>query len=237
MTTLPAVAISRLSVSGVVADGGDPLSRQLLKHLGWIETGSGHEPWYHTALDMSRAWQNAEATKAAVLLTAAGYPVQLDPSLGTPPDQPAFVPSPAPEEADPALGVLSLIDRLKGTDSPQDAAEIAATAFTPDTGVLARLQELVEAGAEWVRDHGPEDTDDLHDVLDDASAVLYDLTLGLATVPEDFRTLPTDHSPMPARATAARLTSPAMPTTHTHDVPSTATRTATAPDEPRRRAR
>ncbi|MDH6111321.1 hypothetical protein P3T36_003345 [Kitasatospora sp. MAP12-15] len=213
MPALPPVTISRAPHTGVIAEGGDRLSRQLLDHLHWIEIGAVREHWHRLMFDVSVAWQNAEATKAAVLLTAAGYPVHLDPSLGTPPDQPAFVPSPAPEEADPALGVLSLIGRLQGTSSAQGAGEIAAAMFAEDSGVLARVQELVEAGAEWVRDNAPEDSDELHDLLDEASEVLYDLTVRLADVPESIRTLPTDHPLSYTRASAARLTSSSLPGT------------------------
>ncbi|MGK4581656.1 hypothetical protein [Kitasatospora sp. HPMI-4] len=124
------------------------------------------------------------------------------------------LPVPATESVagtDPAAGVLALIDRLKGTESVQEAGPLIAAVFTADTGVLARVQEFAEAGAEWVRDNAPDSGLELHDWLDEASADLHQLAETLADVPAYFTTLTVEHQPACDRANAARSTSTPRP--------------------------
>jgi hypothetical protein len=76
------IRISRGQGGEVDTDGGlDAFAVDVLRHAGFLfkPTLRGH--WIRLPFDMGRDWENEQATWAAGMLTAARYPVHLDPDL------------------------------------------------------------------------------------------------------------------------------------------------------------
>lgn len=71
----------QVEVEGVV----DPLARDVLSRAGFLFEPSLRGPWVRLPFDMGRDWENEHATWAAEMLSAARYPVRLDPGLRTTP--------------------------------------------------------------------------------------------------------------------------------------------------------
>jgi hypothetical protein len=66
-----------VEVAGVL----DSFAAEILRRAGFLfePTLRGH--WIRLPFDLGRDWENAHATWAASMLTAAHYPVRLDPDL------------------------------------------------------------------------------------------------------------------------------------------------------------
>ncbi|MEU6964268.1 hypothetical protein [Streptomyces chrestomyceticus] len=67
----------QVEVEGVI----DPLARDVLRRAGFLFEPSLRGPWVRLPFDMGRDWENEHATWAAEMLSAARYPVRLDPDL------------------------------------------------------------------------------------------------------------------------------------------------------------
>lgn len=59
----------------------DPLAAGILRHAGFLFEPALRGHWIRLPFDMGRDWENQRATWAAEMLTAARYPVDLDPGL------------------------------------------------------------------------------------------------------------------------------------------------------------
>ncbi|MFI1953169.1 hypothetical protein ACH437_15180 [Streptomyces xinghaiensis] len=84
---VPAIHIARRPTSGVTAEGGDAFAATLLERAGFIPQSSIRQSWYRLHYDMGEDYENEKATSAYEMLTAAGYPVAIDPSLRLPEDR------------------------------------------------------------------------------------------------------------------------------------------------------
>ncbi|MGW7008979.1 hypothetical protein ACWGCW_41055 [Streptomyces sp. NPDC054933] len=73
----------------------DSLAADVLRRAGFrFETALGGY-WIRLPFDLGRDWENEHATWAAQMLTAARYPVELDPDLPTDTAEQAAPPTPA----------------------------------------------------------------------------------------------------------------------------------------------
>jgi methyl-accepting chemotaxis protein len=235
--TAPLVTISRAPHSGTIAEGGDELAFQLLKLAGFIRQTSPLSFWYRLPYDMGEAYENEHATRAATMLMAVGYRVALDPELGAPPTEPALVAT-QPAIPDPGPHLLALADGLAATPAPAQAAQFLDLALDYDTGALVRVQEVIQAGAEWARESEPEDGDSrhdaLHDALDQASAALFTMVQELRSIPDDVRALARPMVSAAERARAALSQSPARTAQQTRQVAADPTADYGSPHTPRR---
>jgi hypothetical protein len=59
----------------------DSLARDVLSRAGFLFQPSLRGHWIRLPFDMGRDWENEHATWAAEMLSAARYPVSLDPDL------------------------------------------------------------------------------------------------------------------------------------------------------------
>ncbi|MFE5934221.1 hypothetical protein ACFQ69_02485 [Streptomyces sp. NPDC056470] len=77
------IGITRGRGGEVEVDSGpiDSFAAAVLRRAGFLFEPSLREPWIRLPFDMGKAWENAHATWAADMLTAARYRVELDPSL------------------------------------------------------------------------------------------------------------------------------------------------------------
>ncbi|OKI09415.1 hypothetical protein A6A06_01530 [Streptomyces sp. CB02923] len=77
-----AISITRGQGGQVEAEGAlDPLARDVLSRAGFLFEPSLRGPWVRLPFDMGRGWENEHASWAAEMLSAARYPVRLDPDL------------------------------------------------------------------------------------------------------------------------------------------------------------
>lgn len=86
----------QVEVEGVV----DHLARDVLRRAGFLFEPSLDGQWIRLPFDMGRDWENQHATWAGQMLSAARYPVRLDPDLR--PDAPTTA-APAGPASPPAL--------------------------------------------------------------------------------------------------------------------------------------
>ncbi|KOG67275.1 MULTISPECIES: hypothetical protein [Streptomyces] len=76
------ISITRGQGDQVEVEGAiDPLAQNALSRAGFLFEPSLHGQWVRLPFDMGRNWENAHATWAAEMLSAARYPVRLDPTL------------------------------------------------------------------------------------------------------------------------------------------------------------
>lgn len=74
----------------------DSFAAEILRRAGFLFEPTLRGTWIRLPFDLGHAWENEHASWAAAMLTAARYPVRLDPSLtDTPPDR-TVPPPPAP---------------------------------------------------------------------------------------------------------------------------------------------
>jgi gas vesicle protein len=156
---------------------------------------------------MDRDEQAAIASHAAQMLIAAKYTVRVDPALGT------SLPAPG---TDAHVGqslddrLLELTDRIRGARSGADLSEAAGLLLHPESGVLERVREALEAVGEQITD-----LDDEAYQLADRFAIASEFVtaaegelLGVGRELAQIRT-PQPYRAQPAAHKAATATSPA----------------------------
>ena len=76
------VSITRGRGGQVEAEGiADPFAHSILRQAGFLSEPTLYGSWIRLPFDMGRNWENDHATWAAEMLSAARYPVRLDPDL------------------------------------------------------------------------------------------------------------------------------------------------------------
>ncbi|MGW2542012.1 hypothetical protein ACWC5I_14365 [Kitasatospora sp. NPDC001574] len=165
---------------------------------------------------LSQDQQNHAAARAANLLHASGYTVDLDPALGTPPPTTAFVPTPVP---DPAAALAEMTHRLAtGDNGYEGTAHLAQAVLGPD-GALAQLATFTEATAAWSARLGHRPGDDLSDLLADSAATLTEITARLSGTATRITAMGSSwepHRPGPRQAAATASTHTAAGATAPH---------------------
>ncbi|AQU70180.1 hypothetical protein [Streptomyces niveus] len=73
----------------------DPLAASLLRRAGFLTFPTLSGQWVRLPFDMGVEWENEHASWAADMLTAARYPLTLDPTLRTSPQAAAHETRPA----------------------------------------------------------------------------------------------------------------------------------------------
>ncbi|MCX4751263.1 hypothetical protein OG455_38165 [Kitasatospora sp. NBC_01287] len=150
----PVITIS-IEPSGSVAAKGasDDLSATLLRHAGFRQIEDWHGRRHRLPTTTAPTDRASIATHAAEMLRAARYNVDLDPALDT-----AQVTTPTDPLGRKVAGrqVLELTDRIRGAATAAEAAAALDQLLDPDDGVLARVQEALEAASEQITDLDPE---------------------------------------------------------------------------------
>ncbi|QDY78188.1 hypothetical protein [Streptomyces qinzhouensis] len=145
------------------------LAVEMLRHAGFIDDHSPLTQQYRLHWDMGRAYENRQATRAAKMLTAAGFRVELDPSL----DADRFT-----TPSDPAglrvygQQILRLTDQLGAARSPVEAADLAEHVLDPHDGVLVRLSQFFETAVEVVKDVGADEGWEVADAFEAAAETI-----------------------------------------------------------------
>ncbi|MFD7734210.1 hypothetical protein ACFV6F_27990 [Kitasatospora phosalacinea] len=149
----PPIAIGLEPSGAVVAKGAsDDLATALLKHAGFAEKGDWYGRRYRLPTTTAPADRAAVATHAAEMLRAARYDVDLDPRLDT-----ALPGGPAGRHqlsADEQL--LQVTDQIRGAASFGELAEALDQVLDPDSGILDRVHDMLEAASEQATDLDPE---------------------------------------------------------------------------------
>ncbi|MFE3249930.1 hypothetical protein [Streptomyces sp. NPDC059209] len=85
----------------------DPLAASLLRRAGFLTFPTLSGQWVRLPFDMGDEWENEHASWAADMLTAARYPLTLDPTLRTGPQ------SAAPDNTRPATPPASAASAVR----------------------------------------------------------------------------------------------------------------------------
>ncbi|MER6913380.1 hypothetical protein ABT354_17070 [Streptomyces sp. NPDC000594] len=178
------------------------LAVEMLRHAGFINDHGLVSRQYRLHWDMGREYENRQATSAAKMLTAAGFRVDLDPTLDT--DR---LTTPSDPSGLRILGqqLLRLTDRLNGAESPAKAADITEHVLDPVDGVLVRLSEFFEAAVDQAREPGTDEGWELADRFETAAATLFALGEGLDGTTTELRALG-EGQPAAAPAWRAQVT-------------------------------
>ncbi|MFF2025067.1 hypothetical protein ACFVW2_25075 [Streptomyces sp. NPDC058171] len=215
----------------------DALAEQMLRHAGFVDDHSPLTRQYRLDRDMGREHENRQATSAAWMLTAAGFRVDLDPTLDT--DR---LTTPSDPGGLRILGqqLLRLTDRLNGAKSPAEAANTTEHVLDPVDGVLVRLSEFFEAAVDQAREPGTDEGWQLADRFETAAATLFALGEGLDGVTTELRALG-ENEPTTAPALefqeAACAQSPSLTGRAVAPSPATPTAQATSASPDQRRTR
>ncbi|GLF95559.1 hypothetical protein [Streptomyces yaizuensis] len=188
------------------------LAVEVLRHAGFIDDHGLVSLQYRLHWDMGREYENRQATSAARMLGAAGFRVDLDPTLDT--DR---LTTPSDPGGRQVLGqqLLRLTDQLGAARSPAEAADLAEHVLDPNDGVLVRLSQFFETAVEVVRDVGADEGREVADVFEAAAEGLTTLfddldetaselrSLGSGDAAPEWRAQVTDYyATAPARAAA-----------------------------------
>ncbi|MFF5090374.1 hypothetical protein [Streptomyces niveus] len=87
----------------------DTLAADLLRRAGFLTFPTLSGPWIRLPFDLGAEWENERSSWAADMLTAARYPLTLDPTLRTGPQPPA--PSRNPPASPPGSTVPAVHHR------------------------------------------------------------------------------------------------------------------------------
>ncbi|MFE7124901.1 hypothetical protein [Streptomyces sp. NPDC057617] len=207
MSALPDVVIARQPSGNVTAEGGDELATALLQRAGFVvQTAPRFAPWYRLPWDLGEERENEMADHAARMLTAVGYQVDLDPSLGT---------SPITTPTDPSGArvhgqlILALTEQLTASETYDTTASLTEEVLDPIDGVLARLSEFFDAAAEQANAADNEDGLDLGGRFTDAARRLTEISEDLHVADDRLRALGPPAVPnWQAQLTAYRETAP-----------------------------
>jgi hypothetical protein len=232
---IPAIRIARRPTSGVTAEGGDAFAATLLERAGFISQSSIRQSWYRLHYDIGEDYENKKATYAYEMLTAARYPVVIDPSLllrndgtGTPP---LVVTHDAYNQT-----LSTLIGEVVHSDEAVEVAALLYVLTDEKIGMLPAFREVVEKASFWVDGLG---TPPLAERLREANRALLDATVGIHHTADELLALPEDRQrrPVPqwllriqaAQARTATGHAPASPGSDEAEPPHPA-----APQSPRR---
>ncbi|AZK96633.1 MULTISPECIES: hypothetical protein [Streptomyces] len=167
------------------AEHGD-LAVEMLRHAGFIDDHSPLSRQYRLHWDMGREYERRQATSAARMLTAAGFRVDLDPTLDT--DR---LTTPSDPGGRRVLGqqLLRLTDQLGAARSPAEAADLAEHVLDPHDGVLVRLSQFFETAVEVVRDVGANEGWEVADAFEAAAEALTTISDDLDETAGELRSL------------------------------------------------
>ncbi|MFF4520538.1 hypothetical protein [Streptomyces bluensis] len=232
---IPAIHIARRPTSGVTAEGADAFAATLLERAGFIPQSSIRQSWYRLHYDIGEDYENEKATFAYEMLTAARYPVVIDPSLRLCNDG-TGTPSLVVTHDAYNQTLSTLIDEIVRAD---EAVEVAAPLYVltdEKIGMLPALREVVEKAGFWVDGLGIRP---LAERLREANRALLDATVGIHHTADELLALSEDRQRRPdpqwrlriqaAQARTATGQAPASPGSDETEPPPPAT-----PQPPRR---
>ncbi|MFD1660212.1 hypothetical protein ACFSL4_18910 [Streptomyces caeni] len=234
---IPAIRIARRPTSGVTAEGGDAFAATLLERAGFVPQSSIRQSWYRLHYDMGEDYENEKATHAYEMLTAARYPVVIDPSLRLRNDRTGTPPLAATHDVYNQT-LSALIDEIVHADEAVEVAALLYVLTDEKIGMLPALREVVEKAGFWVDGLG---TPPLAERLREANRALLEATVGIHHTADALLALPDDRQrrPVPqwllrtqaAQARTATTTghAPASPNSDEAEPPHPA-----APQPPRR---
>ncbi|MDX6350381.1 MAG: hypothetical protein QOF84_5171 [Streptomyces sp.] len=214
----PTIRIARRSTSGVTAEGGDAFAVTLLRRAGFIPESSIHRFWHRLHYDIGTDRENARATHAYEMLTAAGYPVVIDPSL-------RLFPQPADDQ--PAATHAEMISRAlrelgEGVGQLDEAAEVSSLLrVLTDTrnGVLLPVRGLVDQSVQWVEGLPSPRAATAASALREAGRAVLAAHVELSIAADALQTLPDGQQRHPDPAAADPRASAARARTTTDHIP------------------
>ncbi|MEU9200392.1 hypothetical protein ACLQ2N_02300 [Streptomyces sp. DT224] len=215
-THVPAPSIITAEPSGSVSAKGDTNDHAatLLKHAGFQQIEDWYGRRHRLPTAVPRALRPATATYAAQLLRAAGFGVDLDPSLDTTRETAQAYPL-GPYTA--GAEILRLTDQIRSAVNGEEL-RTAVEHLHPEHGALERVREALEVTGEQIQDldseayHLARRFDYASEYVRDAQSELVDsgaalLQVGVAS--QEQAETRTQSAAVPDHQSAALTTSPA----------------------------
>ncbi|AEW95130.1 MULTISPECIES: hypothetical protein [Streptomycetaceae] len=146
----PSITITSEFSGSVLAKGAsDDLSAALLKHAGFQQIEDWYGRRHRLPTTTPAADRVAIATRAAEMLRAAGYGVDLAPSLDT-----ARMTLPTNPLGPYTAGgeLLRLTDQIRSAENGADLRRAVDHLLHPEHGALERVREALEAAGEQIND-------------------------------------------------------------------------------------
>lgn len=125
----------------VLARGGDDEARSILERAGFVPVVRVHERYHRVPTDLSADEEGLLATEAVAMLRSAGYRVDCDEAFHTDSRRSRYL----------SLGtsVACLAEHIRKAYTTDEVAGIVTELITPHDGVLAALDDVLTALAEF----------------------------------------------------------------------------------------
>lgn len=130
----------------ILARNGDPQAHSILQRAGFVPVIRLHDSHHRLPLDLTEDEETQRASEAVARLCTAGYQVACDPEFVTSLTVPQH----------PVLGaqVADLAERIRAATTTEEAAKILTELTAPHDGILAGIEEVLLATAEFHEDLG-----------------------------------------------------------------------------------
>ncbi|KPC62662.1 hypothetical protein [Streptomyces chattanoogensis] len=141
------VTLGRDAHSGeVLARGGDPEAHSILQRTGFVPIVRPHETYHRLPTGLEEAEEKRLATRAVARLRAVRYHVDCDPDFDTQLREPHYLPLGA--------SVAHLSERIRAATTTDEVADALTELTAAHDGVLAALDDVLAATAEFCQDLG-----------------------------------------------------------------------------------
>ncbi|MBT2409349.1 hypothetical protein J7I94_02025 [Streptomyces sp. ISL-12] len=186
------LAVHRDSRSGeVLASGGDPEAHSVLQRCGFVPVVRVHDSYHRAPIGLTAEEETRLASGAVGRLRALGYHVDCDEAFDTDLRPPHYLP----------LGarITSLVHRLQEATTTTDAAEVLTELTATHDGILAGLEAVLTATADFYDGLG--EPIDVHTARRLRSLTAEPLRIIRNDLTHVRNSLHDRHAPHPARST------------------------------------
>ncbi|MDX2766379.1 hypothetical protein, partial [Streptomyces europaeiscabiei] len=125
----------------LLARGGDSEAHSVLQRAGFIAVVRVHETYHRAPTGLTKDDENRLATDAVARLRAAGYHVDCAPDFDTDARPSSYLPL--------GFSVAHLAERLRDATTTDEAADALTELTAAHDGILAALEEVLTATADF----------------------------------------------------------------------------------------
>lgn len=125
----------------VLARGGDSEAHSILERAGFVPVVRLHETYHRAPTGLDKDTEDQLATKAVARLKSAGYHVDCDEDFETEHRPALYLPLGA--------SVAQLAERLRKATTTQDTADTLTELTAPYDGILAAIEQILSATADF----------------------------------------------------------------------------------------
>lgn len=125
----------------VLARGGDPEAHSILERTDWVPVVRVHEHYHRLPTGLNGAEETRLAIRTVARLRTVGYHVDCDGDFDTDLREPHHLPLGAQ--------VAHLAERIRAATTTGEVAEVLTELTAPGDGILAAIDEVLEATADF----------------------------------------------------------------------------------------